>query len=110
MNQKVLIFGDQCINKYSLYKNKRPINIDEVEIEGKKLFRVESYGNKGSCKYYTGYKQKTDPFPSQLHIKFPKMNAFVKYFDNNNINMNLLANDKELLKNIMRCGIRLVVY
>ena len=105
-----MIFGDQCINKYSFYKNKRPINIDEVEIEGKVLSRVESYGNKGSFKYYIGYKQKADPFPSQLHIKFPKMNTFVKYFDNNNINMNLLANDKELLKNIMRCGIRLVVY
>ena len=48
MNQKVLIFDDQCINKYSFYKNKKPINIDEVEIEGKVLSRVESYRNKGS--------------------------------------------------------------
>ena len=61
------------------------------------LFDKTSYGNKGSYKYYIRYLHETDPFPSPLHIKLPKMNAFVKYFDNNNKYMNPLANEKELL-------------
>ena len=32
MEQKALIFGEDCINKNAFLKNKRPINIDEVDI------------------------------------------------------------------------------
>ena len=38
------------------------------------------------------------------------MNAYVKYFDKNNQYKNLLVHDKELLKNIMKYGIKLKVY
>ena len=34
MEQEVLIFGDQCINKNAFHKNKRPISsIDKVDIK-----------------------------------------------------------------------------
>ena len=38
------------------------------------------------------------------------MNPFVKHFGSNNKYMNLLVYDKEILKNIMHCGIELIVY
>ena len=38
------------------------------------------------------------------------MNRYVKYFDSNNKRFNLLVHDKELLKNAMQYGVRLVIY
>ena len=98
MKQMVLIFGEDCINKNGFHKDKRPINIDEVDIRRIVLSRINSYGNKGSFKYYIGYIHKGEVFPKPLCIKLPKINVFVKYFDSNNKYMNLLAKDKELLK------------
>ena len=37
------------------------------------------------------------------------MNAYAKYFDQNSKCMNLLVNDKEILKNILIYGIKLKV-
>ena len=39
-----------------------------------------------------------------------QMNAFAEYFDSNNKYMNLLAHDKEVLKNIIKYGIELTIY
>ena len=33
MEQNVLIFDKQCINKNALHEDKRPINIDKVDIK-----------------------------------------------------------------------------
>ena len=38
------------------------------------------------------------------------MNAYVKNFDKNNQNINLLVHGKELIKNIMKYGLKLKVY
>ena len=54
MGEKTLIFGDQCINNYSFYKNKTPIITDEVDIKRIFLSEVKPYSDKGSYKYYTG--------------------------------------------------------
>ena len=62
------------------------------------LSNKESYGNKGSYKYFIGYIPKGDALPSPLCIKFPQMNAYVKYFDKNNKCINLLVHDKEILE------------
>ena len=45
MEQKALIFGEDCINKNGFHKNKRPINIDEVDVR-----RIVLSRNKGSFK------------------------------------------------------------
>ena len=39
-----------------------------------------------------------DPSPAPLCIKVLQMNAFIKYFDNNNKYMKSLVHDEELLK------------
>ena len=58
------------------------------------LSTVESYGIKGSYKYYIGY---IDHDIIPLKIKFPKMTARTKYFHDNKC-FSFIANDKNLLQ------------
>ena len=83
MEQNALIFGKDCINKNPCHKNKRPINIDEVDIRRIVLSSKHSYGNKGSFKYFIGYINNDSTFPIPLCIKIPQINGYVKYFDKN---------------------------
>ena len=46
MEQKVLVFDKQCINKNAFHKNKRPISIDKVETKRIALSKKDSYGKK----------------------------------------------------------------
>ena len=94
MEQKALIFDEDCINKNAFHKNKRPINIDEVDIRRIVLSSKHSYGNKSSSKYFIGYINNGIAFPILLCIKLPQMNGYTKYFDNINKYMNLLVHDK----------------
>ena len=64
------------------------------------LSKKNSYGKKGSFKYFVGYTNEIDAFPIPLCIKLSQMNGYVKYFDDSKC-MNLLVCDKELLKNAM---------
>ena len=77
-----------------------PINIDKVDIKKIVLSNKEPYGNKGSCKYIIGYKINAGIIP--LCIKISKVNVYAKYFNKNNIYMNLLINDKEILKKYIK--------
>ena len=76
----------------------KPISINEVENNKVMVFDKTSYGNKGFLKYYIGYLKKTEAFPSPLCIKLPQLIGHTKYFTNDNRSINLLANDKKLLK------------
>ena len=55
------------------------------------------YG-KDSCKYFIGHRNSDNVFPLPLRIKLPQMNAYAKYFDQNGKYINLIVNDKEILK------------
>ena len=96
MEQKVLIFGEDCIDKNSFHKNKKRINIDEVDIRRISLSGKHSYGIKNSFEYFIGYIHIGNIFPMQLCIKLPQMNGYVKYFDINNKYINPLLHDKKL--------------
>ena len=48
MKQKALYFGENGIIKNDFHKNKRPININEVDIKRIVLSNKKSYGNKDS--------------------------------------------------------------
>ena len=85
MEQKILIFGKQCIDKIGFHKDKRPISTKD------------SYGRRGSFKYFIGY---ITNYANPLSIKLPQMNGYAKYFDRKNKYINLLLHDKELLKKI----------
>ena len=80
------------------------------EIKRIMLPEKDSYGKKGSFKYFIEYINEADAFPVPLCIKRPQMNGYIKYFDNNNKCINLLVHDKELLKNIVKYRVRLIIY
>ena len=102
MEQKALIFGEDCINKNTFHKNKIPISIDRVDIEKIVLFKIDSYGNKGSFKYLIGCTQEDRDFPfssTTMHkISSNKYLCFLKHIH------------KTCYKNTTKYGIRLVIY
>ena len=97
MEQEAVYFGENGITKSAFHKNKRPIIINEVDIERIKLLDKRSYG-KDSFKYFIGYSHESNTFPSPLCVKRPQMNAYTKYFDKNNKYINLLVTDKKILE------------
>ena len=97
MEQEAVYFGENGNIKNAFHKNKRPININEVHIQETVLSPKKSY-SQDSFKYLTGYRLNSNAFPSPLCGKLPQMNAYAKHFDKNNKYINLLVNDKEILK------------
>ena len=97
MGQEAVYFRKNGIVKSAFHKNKRPININEVDIEKIVLFHKKP-NSKDSFKYFIGYRHKDNAFPSPLCVKLLQMNGYAKYFDKNNGYINLLVNDKEILK------------
>ena len=97
MEQVAVHFGENSIIKRAFHKNKKPININEVDIKRIASSDKRSYG-KDSFKYFIGYRHEGNAFPSPLCIKLPQMNAYTKYFDKNNKYINLLVTDKKILE------------
>ena len=79
----------------AIHKDKRPINTYEVDIKKVVLSKKESYCNKDSFKFFTGYMHKGDAFPAPLCIKLSQMNKYSKCFHKNSKCMNLLVDDKK---------------
>ena len=101
MKQEAVYFRENSMIKSAFHKNKRPININEVDIEKIVLSHKKLY-IKDSFKYSIGYRHKGNAFLSPLCIKLPKMNAYIKYFDKNSKYINLLVNVKEVLKKYLK--------
>ena len=81
MEEEAVCFGENDIIKSAFHKNKRSININEVDIEEIVLSHKESY-SKDSFKYFIGYRHQGNAFPSPLRVKLPQMNGYAnKYFD-----------------------------
>ena len=97
MEQEVVHFGEKSITKSAFHKNKKPININEVDIKRIALSDKKSLG-KDSFKYFIKYRHGGNAFPSPLCIKLPQMNAYTKYFDENSKYVNHLVEDEKILK------------
>ena len=93
MEQEAVYFGENDIIKSVFRKNKRPIHINEVDIEEIVSSHKTSYG-KASFKYFIGYRHKGNAFSSLLFVKLPQMNAYAKHFNKNNKYINFLVNDQ----------------
>ena len=78
MKHEGVYFEENSIIKSAFHKNKKPININEVDIEEMVLSHKKSYG-KDSFKYFIGFRHKGNAFPSPLCVKLPQMNAYTKY-------------------------------
>ena len=68
MEQEALCFGENGIIKNAFLKNKKQININEVDIKRIVSSDEKSYGNKDSFKYFIGQKHKGNRFPAPLII------------------------------------------
>ena len=97
MEQEAVYFGENDIIRSAFHKNKKPININEIDIEEMVFSHKKSY-KKDSFKYFIGYRHKGNAFPSPSCVRLPQMNACAKHFDKNNKYINLLVNDKEIFK------------
>ena len=80
MEREAVYFGKNGIVKCTFHKSKKPINVNEVNIEEIVLSHKKSNG-KDSFKYFIGYRHKGNTFPSPLYEKLPQINAYAKYFD-----------------------------
>ena len=93
MEQEVVHFRENSIIKNAFHKNKKTININEVD--------KKSYG-KDSFKYFIGYRHEGNAFRSPLCIKFSQMNAYATYFDKNSKCRNHLVKDEIMLKKYVK--------
>ena len=75
MEQEAVYFGENGINKSAFRKNKRPVNINEVDIEEIVLPHKKS-NSKDSFKSFIGYRHKDNAFPLPLCVRPPQMNAY----------------------------------
>ena len=89
MKSKILSYGETCINKNAFHKTATSISVEKVDINRIKLFDKTSYGNKGSFKYYIGYRHKNEALLSPLNIKLRQLIGYTKHFNNNNKYINL---------------------
>ena len=92
IEQEAVYFEENSIIKSDFHKNKKLININEVDIEEIVLSHKKSYG-KDSFKYFIGYRHNGNAVPSPLCIKLSQVNAYAKCLDKNSKYMNLLVDD-----------------
>ena len=74
-------FDDKKVNKKACYKNKKPYDVYDIDTEKILVSKKESYGKKGSIKYFVGYNDEDVIRP--LCVKFPPTVGYVKNFDGN---------------------------
>ena len=103
MGGKVIYFTDKKINKKDSYNKKKQCKIKDIDINKILISEPESYGKKNAKKYIIGC---SDDVIRPLRILLPQMIGYVRYFDDNKT-MSFVADDKELLKNILKYGKKL---
>ena len=81
--KKTMTFDKKCIQEsISIY------NVDTKKII---LFIKYSDGNKGDHKYYIEHMGDDHSFPLTLYIILPEMDAYFKYSNSGNTNMNFFS-------------------
>ena len=95
MSGKSINFDDKKINKSIFYKNKKLLNIHDVDVNKILVSKKGSYGTKNPLKYFIGYND--DDVIRPLCIKLPQMIGYVKNFDSNKT-LPFKVGDNKLLK------------
>ena len=99
-------FDDNNNEKSVFYKNKKPFQLVDIDVNKILVSKKEPYGKNNSFKYFTGFNDNDVIRP--LRLKLSKMTGYVKTFEENkskknkfkeNITMSLRVNNKQLLKN-----------
>ena len=101
MEEEAVYFRENSIINSAFHKNKRPININEVDIKRIALSDKKSI-SEDSFKDFIGYRRECNTFPFPLSIGLPQMKAYGKYFDENSKYMNHLFKDEKILKKFLQ--------
>ena len=101
MEEEAVYFRENSIINSAFRKNKRPININEVDIKRIALSDKKSI-SEDSFKDFIGYRRECNTFPFPLSIGLPQMKAYGKYFDENSKYMNHLFKDEKILKKFLQ--------
>ena len=96
MVQKTIDFDDKKVNKTTFYKNKKLNDVYDIDTEKILVSKKESYGKKGSLKYFVGYNDEDDII-TPFCVKYPQKIGYIKSFDGNKT-MSFKVNEKKLLK------------
>ena len=104
MDKENFAFRDTVIEKNKFYRNKSLIFLKNVDIEKVLVYNKISFGEK-NYKYFIGSLY-NDHKVKPLHIMLPKTSAYVKSYDGQTKWMFFLIEDEDLLKNIIRFGIK----
>ena len=84
------------LKKWFLQKNKKVLQIDDIDVNKILVSKKEPYGTKNALKYFIGYNDNDVIRP--LCLRLPQMTGYAKKF-NENATMSFRANNKHLLKN-----------
>ena len=95
MIKGIINFNDKKVNKKVFYKNNKQYDVYDIDTEKILISKKESYGKKGSIKYFVGYNDEDVIRP--LCVKFPQMVGHVKNFDGNK-RMSFRVNDKKMFR------------
>ena len=93
MSSEKLVFGDKEVDKKEFYSSKQAIPLNSVNIS-KIIVSNKWKINDISSKLFIGYLDNDIIKP--LCIILPRMNGFIKYFDNNNKNMSFITDDESI--------------
>ena len=90
-------------------KNKKSLDLDNIDVNKILVSKKESYGTKNSHKYFIGYNDGDIIRP--FCILLPKLidSNKIKQFDSNKT-MSFKVTNNKLLKSIKRYGKRLAIY
>ena len=89
------------ILKSHFYKNKKILNINDIDVNNILVSKKEKYGKYNSFKHFIGYNDNNVIKP--LYLELPQMTGYINKFNENKnkntITMSLKVKDKKLFKN-----------
>ena len=95
MGEKTLKFNNIKVNKKEFHRSKQVIELDLVDT-GKIVVSAKFKHSEEGFEYFIGYQENEIVKP--LCIILPKMNGYIKYFDNGGKNMSFLIKNSEVWK------------
>ena len=93
MSSQKIKFGDKEVDKKEFYSSKKAILLDSVDLS-KIVVSSRWKLNDTTYNYFCRYLNNDAIKP--LYVISPKMNRYIKYFDNGGKNMSFVTDDKEV--------------
>ena len=93
MSSRKIKFGDKEVDKKKFYSSKQAISLDSVDLS-KIVVSNKWKINDTTYKYLCGYLN--DDVIQPLCVILPKMNGYIKYFDDGGKNMSFVTDDEDV--------------